>query len=290
MLSINPKDVITQKLYGLMVSSVGPRPIAFASTISEGGEPNLSPFSFFNMMSADPPILVFSPLLKISDTSSKHTLQNAETTKEVVINIVNYDIVQQMSLSSTAYGKGVNEFEKAGLTMQKSELVKPFRVKESPVQFECKVNQIVKLGQAGGAGNMIVCEVVKMHIAEDILDENQKIDQFKLDQVARMGGNLYSRANKGIFEIPKPLSAIGMGVDQLPENIRNSSILTGNDLGKLATLENIPSEKEVKEFIEENKLKDYVSESSSEKIHAIAQEYLKKEEVLNAWKILLAKK
>ncbi len=290
MLSINPKELATQKLYGLMVSSVGPRPIAFASTINENGEANLSPFSFFNMMSANPPILVFSPLLKISDTSSKHTLQNAEATKEVVINIVNYDIVQQMSLSSTAYAKGVNEFEKAGLTMQESELVKPFRVKESPVQFECKVTQIVKLGEEGGAGNMVVCEVVKMHIAEDILDENEKIDQFKLDQVARMGGGLYSRANQGIFEIPKPISTMGMGVDQLPENIKTSSILTGNDLGKLATLENVPSENEVKEFIEENKLKEYVSESSSEKIHAIAQEYLKKEEVLNAWKILLAKK
>jgi len=288
MLTIDPQNVAVQKLYGLMVSSVGPRPIAFASTVDKEGKPNLAPFSFFNMMSANPPILVFSPVLKISDSASKHTLQNAEATKEVVINVVNYNIVQQMSLASTAYDKGVNEFEKSGLSMQDSEVVKPFRVKEAPVQFECKVNQIVTLGQEGGAGNLIICEVLKMHIDEAILDEDEKIDQFKLDQVARMGGNLYSRANKGIFEIPKPVSAIGMGVDSLPSGIKNSKVLTGNDLGKLATLEKFPSTEEVKTFIEENKLKEYIGESSSEKIHAIAQEYLKKEEVQNAWNILLA--
>lgn len=289
MLTIDPKDIATQKLYGLMVSTVGPRPIAFASTMNAEGKPNLAPFSFFNMMSANPPILVFSPVLKISDKSSKHTLQNVEQNKEVVINVVNYDIVQQMSLASTAYAEGVNEFEKAGLTMQDAEMVKPFRVKESPVQFECKVTQIVTLGEEGGAGHLVCCEVLKMHIADEVLDENNKIDQFKLDQVSRMGGNLYSRANKGIFEIPKPISSRGMGVDALPESIRESSVLTGNDLGKLGTLEAIPEEKEVEEFLSENKLKEYVSESSLEKIHAIAQEYLKKEEVLNAWKILLAK-
>ena len=289
MLTIDPNEIATQKLYGLMTSSVGPRPIAFASTVNAEGEPNLAPFSFFNMMSANPPVLVFSPVLKISDKSSKHTLQNAEKTREVVINVVNYDIVQQMSLSSTAYAEGVNEFEKAGLTMQTSDLVKPFRVKESPVQFECKVTQIVKLGEEGGAGNLVCCEVLKMHINEEVLDDDHKIDQFKLDQVSRMGGNLYSRANKGIFEIPKPISSMGMGVDALPDSIRNSAILTGNDLGKLGTLETVPEDQEIEKFITENKLKEYISESSSEKIHAIAQEYLKKEEVLNAWKILLAK-
>lgn len=290
MVSFNPADIATQKLYGLMVSSVGPRPIAFASTVNTEGKPNLAPFSFFNMMSANPPVLVFSPVLKISDKSSKHTLQNVLSTKEVVINVVNYNLVQQMSLSSTAYAEGVNEFKKAGLTMQDSDLVKPYRVKESPVQFECKVTQVVKLGEEGGAGNLVCCEVLKMHVAEEVLDENNKIDQFKLDQVARMGGNLYSRANLGIFEIPKPISSIGMGVDNLPEEIRDSHILTGNDLGKLATLEKIPSDKEVKEFLENNNLVDYIEESSVEKIHAIAQEYLKKEELLNAWNILLAKK
>jgi flavin reductase (DIM6/NTAB) family NADH-FMN oxidoreductase RutF len=289
MLTIDPQNVAVQKLYGLMVSSVGPRPIAFASTLDEQGKPNLSPFSFFNMMSANPPILVFSPVLKISDSASKHTLQNAEATKEVVINVVNYEIVQQMSLASTAYDKGVSEFEKAGLTMQDSEVVKPFRVKESPVQFECKVNQILSLGEDGGAGNLVICEVVKMHIDESVLDEHEKIDQFKLDQVARMGGNLYARANKGIFEIPKPVAAMGMGVDKLPNGIKDSKVLTGNDLGKLATFESFPSEEEVKTFIEENKLNEYIGESSSEKIHAIAQEYLKKDEVQNAWNILLAK-
>ena len=289
MLTINPQDVTTQKLYGLMVSTVGPRPIAFASTVNTDGEPNLSPFSFFNMMSANPPVLVFSPVLKISDKASKHTLQNAEATKEVVINVVNYDIVQQMSLSSTAYAQGVNEFEKAGLTMLASDIVKPFRVKESPVQFECKVTQIVTLGEEGGSGNLVVCEVVKMHISEEILDSNQKIDQHKLDLVSRKGGNLFSRANMGIFEIPKPISAMGMGVDLLPEEIKSSSVLTGNDLGKLGTVENKPTQEEIEIFLKENKLTEYISESSSDKIHATAQEYLKKEEVMNAWKILLAK-
>ncbi|MBW2960449.1 flavin reductase family protein [Mesonia aestuariivivens] len=289
MLSISPKDIATQKLYGLMVSSVGPRPIAFASTVNAKGKPNLAPFSFFNMMSANPPVLVFSPVLKISDQSSKHTLQNVEDNKEVVINVVNYNIVQQMSLASTAYAEGVNEFEKVGLTMQDSETVTPYRVKESPVQFECKVTQIIKLGEEGGAGNLVCCEILKMHIADEVLDDDQKIDQFKLDQVARMGGSYYSRANQGLFEIPKPVSSMGMGVDALPQEIRTSKILTGNDLGKLATIQTTPSANEVKAFLVENKLNEYVTESSLEKIHAIAKEYLKKEEVLNAWKILLAK-
>ncbi|WP_121666956.1 flavin reductase family protein [Mesonia aquimarina] len=290
MYSIDPKEIPTQKLYGLMVSSIGPRPIAFASTINKKGEPNLSPFSFFNMFSAKPPILVFSPVRRIRDNSEKHTLQNVQATKEVVINIVNYDIVQQMSLSSTEYGDGVNEFDKAGLTMEKSELIEPFRVKESPVQFECKVNQIVGLGEEGGAGSLVVCEVIKMHINEAVLDENQKIDQEKLDQVARMGGGWYSRANMGMFEVPKPISTMGMGIDNIPLNIKESTVLTGNDLGKLGNVEELPLTEEVKTYITNNKLQDFIKESSADKIHAIAQEYLKKDDVDSAWKLLLAKK
>jgi len=272
-----------------MVSAVGPRPIAFASTVNEKGEPNLAPFSFFNVFSANPPILVFSPVLRIKDDSEKHTLENVKNHKEVVINIVNYDMVQQMSLASTDYADGINEFEKTGLTMQESEVVKPFRVKESPVQFECKVNEVKPLGDKGGAGNLVICEVLRIHVSEDVLAEGEKIDQHKLDQVARMGGNLYSRANMGVFEIPKPQTTLGIGVDNIPQSIRTSTILTGNDLGKLGNVENIPDETEITEFLSENKLVDYVKESSEEKIHAIAQEYLKKEEVMSAWKILLAK-
>lgn len=272
-----------------MVSAVGPRPIAFASTVNEKGEPNLAPFSFFNVFSANPPILVFSPVLRIKDDSEKHTLENVKNHKEVVINIVNYDMVQQMSLASTDYADGINEFEKTGLTMQESEVVKPFRVKESPVQFECKVNEVKPLGDKGGAGNLVICEVLRIHVSEDVLAEGEKIDQHKLDQVARMGGNLYSRANMGVFEIPKPQTTLGIGVDNIPQSIRTSTILTGNDLGKLGNVENIPNVTEITEFLSENKLVDYVKESSEEKIHAIAQEYLKKEEVMSAWKILLAK-
>ncbi|PZW43856.1 flavin reductase (DIM6/NTAB) family NADH-FMN oxidoreductase RutF [Mesonia algae] len=289
MLTIDPKKVPVKKTYGLMVSAVGPRPIAFASTVNEKGEPNLAPFSFFNVFSANPPILVFSPVLRIKDDSEKHTLENVKNHKEVVINIVNYDMVQQMSLASTDYADGINEFEKTGLTMQESEVVKPFRVKESPVQFECKVNEVKPLGDKGGAGNLVICEVLRIHVSEDVLAEGEKIDQHKLDQVARMGGNLYSRANMGVFEIPKPQTTLGIGVDNIPQSIRTSTILTGNDLGKLGNVENIPDETEITEFLSENKLVDYVKESSEEKIHAIAQEYLKKEEVMSAWKILLAK-
>ncbi len=288
--TIDPKQTPTQKLYGLMVSSIGPRPIAFASTLNSDGKPNLAPFSFFNMMSPNPPTLVFSPVLRIKDASSKHTLQNVQENKEVVINLVNYEMVQQMSLASSNYADGVNEFEKAGFTMLDSEIVKPARVKESPVQFECKVKDVIKLGEDGGAGNLVVCEVLKMHIAESILDDNQKIDQHKLDQVARMGGNWYTRANAGMFEVPKPISTIGMGIDNIPEFIKNSSVLTGNDLGKLGTLEEQPTAKEIEEFLEQEDLHKLVEKSTTEKIHAVAQEYLKKDKVENAWKLLLAKK
>lgn len=288
MRSIDPKKVSTAELHGLMLGAVGPRPISFASTVDENGKPNLSPFSFFNMFSANPPILIFSPARRVRNNTNKHTLENALATKEVVINIVNYDIVQQASLSSTEYAAGVNEFEKTGLTMLKSEKVKPFRVAESPVQFECKVNEIVHLGEEGGAGNLIICEVLKMHIDENILDENGKIDQYKIDQVARMGGNWYTRAKLGLFEVPKPLSSLGIGVDKIPEHIKNSTALTGNDLGKLGNVENLPNETEISAFIEKNQLQAFLDESTPEKIHAIVQEYLKKDDTASAWKMLMA--
>ncbi|MEY2923400.1 MAG: hypothetical protein RL108_2026, partial [Bacteroidota bacterium] len=215
MVTINPKDIGTVKLQGYLQSAIAPRPIAFASTVDKNGKPNLSPFSFFNVFSANPPILVFSPARRVRDNSIKHTLINCQETKQVVINVVNYDIVQQMSLSSTEYGDGVNEFVKAGLTALPSEVVKPYRVGESPVQMECVVNEIISLGTEGGAGNLIICEVVRIHINEAVLDPNGMIDPAKIDLVSRLGGNWYSRANQGLFEVEKPLATLGIGVDAI---------------------------------------------------------------------------
>lgn len=291
MLTIDPREISTGKRHQYLLGAVGPRPIAFASTIDENGRPNLSPFSFFNVFSANPPILIFSPARRGRDNTVKHTYLNAKATKEVVINIVNYKIVQQMSLASTEYAEGVNEFEKAGFTMLKSDLVKPFRVAESPVQFECKINEIIELGEEGGAGNLVICEVVKMHFDEAILGEDGFIDQYKIDQVARMGGNWYTRANMGMFEVPKPLSTLGIGVDQIPSEIRNSKVLTGNDLGKLGNVENLPSEEEIEIFRKEDKeVAEVLSSGDCEKTHLLAQLYLEKDEPVKAWKLLLAKK
>lgn len=289
MKSFLPKDITTAQLHGILLGSVGPRPIAFASTVNSDGQPNLSPYSFFNTFSANPPIMVFSPARRVRNNTTKHTLENCLTTKEVVINVVNYAIVQQMSLSSTEYPEGVNEFEKSGLSMQTSELVKPPRVAESPVQFECKVNEVVALGQEGGAGNLVICEVLKLHVQEHLLNEDLKIDQHQIDLVARMGGNWYTRANQGMFEVDKPLSKLGIGVDQIPQHIRLSEVLTGNDLGKLANVETLPSPDEVKAFIKEKDLAVFIETTDDKKRHLVAQEYLSEHQVLDAWKILLAK-
>ena len=289
MVSYQPKDLTTAKLHGYLLSAVAPRPIAFASTIDQNGNPNLSPFSYFNVFSTNPPILIFSPARRVRDNTTKHTLENAEAVKEVVINVVNYDIVQQMSLSSTEYPDGVNEFEKTGLTMLKSDIVKPFRVAESPIQLECKVNEIVKLGTEGGAGNLIICEVLKFHMSETILDENGVVNQEKLDLVARAGGSYYTRAKDGFFEIPKPLSTLGIGVDALPKKIRTSSILTGNDLGMLANVEAMPSEKAIQEFVRDKIKTKFNADNLSEiEKHTIAQNYLSFGDVDSAWKLLLS--
>jgi flavin reductase (DIM6/NTAB) family NADH-FMN oxidoreductase RutF len=290
MISIEPKDVSGVKLQGYLQSSVGPRPIAFASTVDSDGNPNLSPFSFFNVFSSNPPILIFSPARRVRDNTIKHTLINAEATREVVINVVNYNMVQQTSLSSTEYGDGVNEFLKAGFTALPSDLVKPFRVAESPVQFECKVNEIISLGNEGGAGNLILCEVVKIHINEAVLDANGSIDQDKIDLVSRMGGNWYSRANQGLFEVPKPLTTLGIGVDQIPEFIKESVVFDGNDLGMLGNVEALPTSEEIDIFVNENfAVKGILSADDVLKQHQKAKEYLDKNEVLSAWKVLLAK-
>ena len=286
MASINPKDISTGKLHGYLLGAVAPRPIAFASTIDENGNPNLSPFSFFNVFGSNPPIMIFSPARRVRDNTTKHTLQNAEAIKEVVINVVNYDIVHQMSLSSTEYPDGVNEFVKAGFTMLPSDEVKPFRVAESPVQFECKVKDIIYTGSEGGAGNLIMCEVVKIHVNDDVLDANGNIDQHKIDLVARAGGSYYSRARDGFFEIQKPISTLGIGVDSIPEDIRNSNVLTGNNLGMLGNVESLPSDEDVDNFAKDHP--EFVGLEKSKK-HTFAQEYLDKNEVESAWKVLLLK-
>ena len=289
MTSFEPKELSVQKLHGLLLSAVAPRPIAFASSIDADGNPNLSPFSFFNVFSANPPILIFSPARRVSNSTTKHTLENAKQTKEVVINVVNYDMVQQMSLSSTEYAEGINEFDKAGLTMVKSDLVKPFRVGESPVQFECKVNDVIELGQEGGAGNLIICEVVKLHITEEVLNEDETINQEALDLVARAGGSYYTRANKGFFEIPKPLRNLGIGVDALPESVKNSMILTGNDLGMLGNVESLPTKQSVEEFL--NSLSEHhpnIKKMTHREKHKIAKNYLSFGDVDSALKLLLS--
>lgn len=276
-----------------MLGSIGPRPIAFASTIDADGSPNLAPYSFFNVFSANPPVLIFSPARRVRDNTIKHTLENVQATKEVVINIVNYALVQQMSLASTEYPKGVNEFIKSGLRMLPSEVVKPFRVAEAPVQYECKVTDIIALGEAGGAGNLIFCEVVKLHIDEKILTPDGHIDPLKIDLVARMGGDWYTRAAKGLFEVEKPLRTKGVGVDALPEAIRHSNVLTGNDLGRLGNIEALPTVKELDAFKAANKSIVYKHKTlklealSLKKKHKIAQHWLKKGRSEDALKLLM---
>lgn len=289
--TILPNTISTVQLQAYLQSAIGPRPIAFASTLDENNVSNLSPFSFFNVFSANPPILIFSPARRVRDNTTKHTLENCELNKEVVINIVDYNIVQQMSLSSTEYPKGVNEFIKSGLTMLPSHIVKPYRVAESPVQFECKVNQIISLGNQGGAGNLIICEVVCFHINEEILDATGAIDQTKLDLVSRLGGNWYSRANDGLFQVPKPVATLGIGVDAIPEFIRESKVFNGNDLGMLGNVESLPSEEEISIFVSQNiSIKSILSTADEEKIQTKAKEFIQKGEVLSAWKLLLAKR
>lgn len=291
MISIDPQDIPTAKLHGYLLGAVSPRPICFASTVDADGKVNLAPYSFFNVFSAKPPIMIFSPARRVRNNTTKHTLENVLETKEVVINIVSFDMVQQMSLSSSEYAQGVNEFVKAGFTEIPSEVVKAPRVKEAPVQFECKVKEVIALGEEGGAGNLIICEVVKLHLNEGILDADGRIDPIKIDTVARMGGNWYSRAKEGLFEVAKPISTLGLGVDALPEPIRLSTILTGNDLGMLGNIERFPSEAELSEFRktaskEHQKL---LNTGNNNEIYKEAQRLLSEGQVQTAFNLLMAK-
>jgi flavin reductase (DIM6/NTAB) family NADH-FMN oxidoreductase RutF len=284
MTSFVPKDCTVQQMQALLSSAVAPRPIAFASTIDAEGNPNLSPFSFYNIFSSNPPILIFSPARRVRDNTTKHTLQNVQDVPEVVINVVHYGMIQQMSLSSTEYAKGVNEFDKSGLTMLKSELVRPFRVAESPIQMECKVIEIKPLGQDKGAGNLVICKVLKLHVSDEVLNIKGEIDQEKLDLVARGGGSYYIRAKDGFLEIPKPLRTLGIGIDALPEELRKSTVLTGNDLGLLGNVEALPTQNEIDDFCKNQEHKNI---KTVKELHQKAQDYLREGQVQKAWCILL---
>lgn len=260
------------QLQTLLQTAVAPRPIALASTVDREGNQNLSPFSFFNLFSSNPPVLVFSPARRVRDNTTKHTLENILEVPEVVIGVVNFNIVQQISLASTEYERGISEFAKSGLTPKKASLIKPSLIAECPVQFECKVNEVKPLGTEGGAGNLVICEVLKIHVREEYLDESGALDQKKLDLVARLGGNWYSRQTaENLFEVPKPLVTKGIGYDELPIEIRNSRIFTGNDLGMLANIEVVPPG----EF------------SDDEVMHFQAQKFLLQNDIESAWKILI---
>jgi flavin reductase (DIM6/NTAB) family NADH-FMN oxidoreductase RutF len=281
---LDPASIPTNELHAYLLGSIAPRPICFASTMDKNGNVNLSPFSFFNVFGSNPPIMIFSPARRVRDNTIKHTLENVFEVDEVVINVVNYDMVEQASLASCEYPKGVNEFEKAGFTPIKSLKVKPPRVAESPASFECKVKEIIRTGEKGGAGNLIICEVLVAYIKKEVLDEKGKIDPHKIDLVARMGADWYCRASgEAVFEVPKPNSKLGIGFDKLPEDVRKSNILTGNNLGRLANEEKLPGEDEIEEF----RVALAFTPHSEESVHRLAQEFLNKHEVRDAWKLLL---
>ncbi len=294
MLKIIPGEVKTSLFHSYMLASIAPRPIAFASTIDKNGIRNLAPFSFFNAFGSKPPILVFSPARRVRDNTIKHTLENIHETGEVVINVVNFEMVHQMSLASTEFPKGVDEFIKSGFTPIQSDIVKPYRIKESPVQMECKVLEVKEMGTQGGAANLIICEIVLMHIDEKILTSENKIDVHKIDLVARMGENYYCRASgASIFEVTKPLMEQGIGVDQIPERIRLSKILTGNNLGQLGNVKELPDEKEVNEFAYKTHIKDLRERFSGkpltfeQKLHELAKTLLDRGEINEAWLTLI---
>jgi flavin reductase (DIM6/NTAB) family NADH-FMN oxidoreductase RutF len=285
MLTVDPKNTPQPLLHSYLLGAVGPRPIAFASTIDKDGNPNLAPFSFFNVFSSNPPIAIFSPNRGGKNALTKHTHDNVKEVPEVVLNIVNYNMVHQMSLASSAYPKGVDEFVKAGFTKLPSQMVKPFRVAEAPITMECKVNEVIELGTHGGAGNLIVCEVVLMHIKEEYLDASGKIDQQKIDLVARMGGNWYCRAHgDALFELEKPITTQGIGFDQIPKSIKNSKVLSANNLGQLGNIEHLPSNEEIAQYKATHK----THFSKEEELHVFAKTLLDVNKVAEAWKVLLS--
>jgi len=292
--TINVADIRTAELHGYLNAAVAPRPICFASTVDKDGNVNLSPFSYFNVFSVNPPICVFSPSRRVTNNTTKHTLENILEVPEVVINIVNYDMVQQTSLASVEYPKGVNEFVKAGFTELKSDRVRPPRVAEAPVQMECLVKEVIALGDEGGAGNLILCEIKIIHIQDEVLDENGQIDQEKMDHVARLGGDWYCRITEdNLFQVTKPVRTIGIGVDSLPAAVRNSTVLTGNNLGQLGNVEALPADDEVDAFSQTDEMKELLdatigdSHTRTIHLHIKAKHLLDNGRVMDAWKVLL---
>lgn len=291
-MKIVPGEVKTALLHAYMLGAVAPRPICFASTLDNNGIPNLSPFSFFNVFGSNPPILIFSPARRVRNNTVKHTLDNVYANKEVVVNVVSYSMVQQTSLASCEYPDDVDEFKKAGFTPIASDMVKPFRVKESPAQLECKVLQVIETGKEGGAGNLIICEIVCMHVDDNVLDEKGMIDPQKIDLVARMGKDYYCRASgNAVFEVPKPNTDLGIGIDMLPASVRHSTILTGNNLGLLGNTTSIPV---VSNMLYDDRLNHILSEYSNNngaRLHALhhyAKELLDDGAIEKAWQVLLA--
>ncbi|WP_430429552.1 flavin reductase family protein [Maribacter litoralis] len=286
--TVDPANISQQELHGYLLSAVAPRPICFASTVDKEGNVNLSPFSYFNLFSVNPPIMIFSPSRRGRDNTTKHTLENVLEVKETVINIVNYNMVEQMSLSSTEYGYGVNEFVKAGLTQVPSDKVAPPRVGEAPVAFECVVDKVIALGDGPGAGNLVLAKVVQIHVKKAFLDAEGKLDTPKLDLVARMGGNWYCRANgDALFEIPKPIRTKGIGVDMLPEAVRNSTVLTGNNLGRLGNLEQLPTKEAIAIIAENAEVKSILNGGeNSTALHKLAQQWLSEDKTEDALALL----
>src|SRR5436190_9430615 len=286
------KDLKTAERQYYLQHVIAPRPICFASTIDKAGNVNLSPFSFFNLFSSNPPIVIFSPARRVRDNTTKHTLQNVLEVPEVVINIVNYDMVQQASLSSCEYPKGTNEFIKAGFTPEPATLVKPPMVKESKVQLECKVIEVKPLGTEGGACNFIICDVMRMHIDDSLLDENKKIDQRKINHVARLGGDWYCKVDEtNLFHVPKPNTELGIGIDALPESVRTSKILTGNNLGQLANVNEMPV---IEPSFDDTHLKNIIQyysinpDEMEKELHSYAKKLLDENKVKEAWQVLLS--
>jgi flavin reductase (DIM6/NTAB) family NADH-FMN oxidoreductase RutF len=286
------KDLKTAERQYYLQHVIAPRPICFASTVDKEGNVNLSPFSFFNLFSSNPPIVIFSPARRVRDNTTKHTLQNVLEVPEVVINIVTYDMVQQTSLSSCEYPKGINEFIKAGFTPVPATLVKPPMVKESKVQLECKAIEVKPLGTEGGAGNLIICEVLRMHIDDSLLDENKKIDQRKINHVARLGGDWYCKVDEtNLFHVPKPNTELGIGIDALPESVRTSKILTGNNLGQLANVNEMPV---IEPSFDDTHLKNIIQyysinpDEMEREVHSYAKKLLDENKVKEAWQVLLA--
>jgi len=294
MIRIFPEAIPPPQLHRTLLGSIAPRPIAFVGTVDSKGNHNLSPFSFFNAFGVNPTTLIFSPSRRGRDNTVKHTYENVKEVPEAVINVVTYDMVQQMSLASSEYPRGVNEFIKSGLTPIASEQVRPLRVKESPVQIECMVREVIETGDQGGAANLVICEVVLIHVDERILDEKGEIDPDKIDLVGRLGGDYYCRASgAALFRVAKPLEQPGIGVDTLPEQVRLSRILTGNDLGKLGNMESLPSPSEIKGAGESAQVREILARHGGsqkerrEALHRLASELLEKDEVRKALSILM---